>query len=87
MNKIDLKPCPFCGGEAKFEDISTEDETYFMIQCTTEECSAGVCFADNSITKAKAASAWNRRHHSTVVNQFGQDCKHITNEGHITIRL
>ena len=51
MSKIKLKPCPFCGSEATIEDISTEDEYYFMIQCQNEKCGAAVCFGDESETQ------------------------------------
>ena len=59
--KIELKPCPFCGAKVAIEDISTEDETYFMIQCENQKCSAAACFGDESETQEGAARAWNRR--------------------------
>ena len=61
MSEIKLKPCPFCGSEATIEDISTEDEYYFMIQCQNEKCGAAVCFGDESETQEGAARAWSRR--------------------------
>lgn len=59
MAEIELKPCPFCGGEVYFVDLSTKDEQFFMIQC--EVCPASVCFGDMSETKEQAAELWNRR--------------------------
>lgn len=62
MTEIKLKACPFCGSQqVSIEDISTEDETYFMIQCENEECYAAACFGDESETQEGAARAWNRR--------------------------
>lgn len=61
MNNNKLKPCPFCGGKVHFEDISTPEETYFMIQCDNKQCSAAVCFGDLSETKEQATESWNRR--------------------------
>ena len=83
---FELKPCPFCGGKVIIEDISTEDEEYYMIQCTKEECSASACFADYSTTKKGAAEAWNRRAGVIVVNNFGNG-EQIKNEGHMTINI
>ena len=60
MEDIKLKPCPFCGSKkVAIDDISTEDENYFMIQC--EKCFAAACFGDESETQEGAARAWNRR--------------------------
>ena len=75
--KIDLKPCPFCGCKAVIEDISTEDERYYMIQCKNEECGASACFGDHSTTKKGTTDAWNKRVPTT----------HIKNDGHITINI
>lgn len=61
MNK-ELKPCPFCGGEVKFENIGDVDGTnYYMICCKNEDCAASACFGDLSEKKASAKKAWNRR--------------------------
>lgn len=53
-----LKPCPFCGGEAEtdfgFEDHDTK--TYFYVVCL--KCGAE---AIGCKTKAEAIAAWNRR--------------------------
>ena len=87
MELNELKACPFCGGIAEIEDVSDEDETFYMIQCTNPKCSAGVCFADNSTSQSKIVKAWNKRHNSVTVNQYGKNCTHIKNDGHITITL
>jgi Lar family restriction alleviation protein len=59
----ELKPCPFCGGEAEFfKDVTFKAETgeqvgeiKFFVWCTN--CSALVS-GDN---KQEAFEAWNRR--------------------------
>ncbi len=38
-----------CGGKVHIEDISTDGETYFMIQCG--DCNAAASFEDASETK------------------------------------
>ena len=55
-----LKPCPFCGSnQVIIDDISTEDEEYYMIYCET--CGAATSFGDASETKEGATELWNRR--------------------------
>lgn len=52
----ELKPCPFCGGAAKFAHIFENPEKC-MVSC--RECDGGIdaVFADEE----KAIAAWNRR--------------------------
>lgn len=53
-----LKPCPFCGGEAKF----FEDKDYQIYSVTCTECDAGT----NAYgIEQDAIIAWNRRIEST----------------------
>lgn len=47
-----LKPCPFCGGEAKYYYYTARDHN---IEC--EICSNGTCLQN----KAEAVTAWNTR--------------------------
>ncbi|MBQ8692026.1 MAG: Lar family restriction alleviation protein [Synergistaceae bacterium] len=56
-NKIELKPCPHCGGEA--EIISVNALTHF-VHC--KECNLLRAF----ISQKDAAAAWNSRDNSKV---------------------
>ena len=52
----ELKPCPFCGGNAK-----AEKETYgiwWRVKCQNCPCEVGRNWFG---TKAKVVEAWNRR--------------------------
>lgn len=60
----ELKNCPFCGGEATIDDITTGDETTLVIGCGDMECpgcdavvSYGLSSPDYLIEK------WNKRAH------------------------
>ncbi len=54
-----LKPCPFCGGEAKMlEEYDVMiGKTYYFVECT--ECT-GTIFS-GEINEKEAIEAWNRR--------------------------
>ena len=39
MEGIELKPCPFCGGEAQIESITKKGETTILCKCSN--CGAG----------------------------------------------
>ena len=53
-----LKPCPFCGGEAKFGANKSCCGKTVRIDCTNPDC--GACVTAFS-SKVYAAKAWNRR--------------------------
>ena len=53
----ELKPCPFCGGEAElYEDVGG-----YSVDCGV--CGAGIGYFGNGLPDAKVAAmaAWNRR--------------------------
>ena len=49
----ELKPCPFCGGEAVIDSC---DETLWSVIC--EKCNASIDFKE---TECEAIDAWNSR--------------------------
>ena len=60
----ELKPCPFCGGEAKVEKepFATWDE--FIAHCNNPKCIAFYLgYYDEGLykTEEQAIEAWNRR--------------------------
>lgn len=70
-----LKPCPFCGGEAEIRKNTLWGREYYMIKCTRCHCStnklftgfafcfdgqANVDVSDNQ-AKRKACANWNKR--------------------------
>ena len=61
--QTELKPCPFCGGEAKTNEtagIPKENMNgWGWIGC--QKCRVFIDFIDNEIGKEQATAAWNRR--------------------------
>lgn len=57
----ELKPCPFCGGEAEIYEYDPDGlcdyHEPYTVQCKSECCFLGRDFA----TREDAAKAWNRR--------------------------
>lgn len=72
MNEIKLKPCPFCGGEAKMKILLGRD----CISCTN--CYATM-ISNYGMEKEYIAKSWNRRTHEmqTTVNQYGGNSTYI----------
>ena len=56
MSSIELKPCPFCGGEVK--KIIAPYRGTVMFVCN--KCGSDVCFY-GAEHEPKATQAWNRR--------------------------
>lgn len=54
----ELKPCPFCGGNAQWATSNLPDD--FEIQCANPKCR--VLILANGPTEADAAAAWNQRY-------------------------
>lgn len=68
MNSVDeLKPCPFCGGEAEVFDYNIaceiyEDDEDGFIAPYTVQCKRQCCFLGKDYeTKEEAIEVWNRR--------------------------
>lgn len=58
MTKRELKPCPFCGGEAKFENFGYQ----VYIKCTKcKATSATFLSRVDYCAVDEVAKAWNRR--------------------------
>lgn len=60
MGAIELKPCPFCGGEAKLYRMPTLDGFPYKVGCNEVTCPIHV-FTVGMCTKEEAIEAWNRR--------------------------
>jgi Lar family restriction alleviation protein len=55
-HKMELKPCPFCGGEAT--TFKAEERHY--VSCVNDDCIASVAMQSFS-SEDEAVAAWNRR--------------------------
>lgn len=56
---MELKPCPFCGGEA---DWSLSDDGYFIIGCDAPECFGWIYESSRSFGDLEyGIQLWNRR--------------------------
>lgn len=55
---MELKPCPFCGGEAILRNFDGAD---YKCECTNNFCQASYMIGMNYDTEEDAIEAWNRR--------------------------
>lgn len=64
MTTPDLKPCPFCGGEAVYDfhakgmPEAWENDCDHWVYCDAEDCFANVGLCES---KSEAIAAWNTR--------------------------
>ena len=58
MNSYDLKPCPFCGGEAEVYCDTQYGGTQYQVWCTSCSATVGRAWFWN---KRDVIEAWNRR--------------------------
>jgi len=56
LERLVIKPCPFCGGEDIHEDTTLLEETYHI--CGNDKCRA---FGPVGETRQEAIEAWNKR--------------------------
>lgn len=62
MKQLELKPCPFCGGEAEF--IQDRVLGLYAVWCKKCKCQTTYQFdfcKGLGVSKHKAAEAWNNR--------------------------
>lgn len=62
MATSELKPCPFCGGEADIVDIPShrDHSMELIVTCVADGC-LYECATPAFTTEAEAIAAWNRR--------------------------
>lgn len=60
-DKIKLKPCPFCGGDAEFAHGGYWGSELFKVVCGNKDKSVILPETGAYFIKEQAAAAWNRR--------------------------
>ena len=62
MRKTEIKPCPFCGGEAELTHGTLFDgeARWFDVICKNTRC-RGFSLVCNNHTEDEAIEAWNKR--------------------------
>lgn len=62
-DKIELKPCPFCGGDAQMEPVKLHSGTWYGVVCRNTGNLGGTCAIEQvpSRTPEAAAGRWNMR--------------------------
>ena len=65
MQEIELKPCPFCGGQAEYEEVHTDNgavEIYYKeYHGYIIECNCCNAYIVSTIGKEDVIQRWNRR--------------------------
>lgn len=57
----ELKPCPFCGGEAELVPTRETTVREWFVTCGNLECNVLACLTNRYYTEAEAIAAWNTR--------------------------
>jgi Lar family restriction alleviation protein len=61
-NADDLRPCPFCGGDARFYEVEeASNRGGYVVGCKECECSTRVWFPVKDDVRPILRDAWNRR--------------------------
>ena len=69
----DLKPCPFCGGKAKTEQVERwYYGTVYRVGCNTDGCRGWWYESVLYRTEAKAIEAWNTRSEQAIAATLGR---------------
>lgn len=62
MEKLNLKPCPFCGGPARMFSVEQPNRSItYEVDCENKDCEVSACTLLYD-TKEEAAAVWNRRY-------------------------
>lgn len=91
----DLKLCPFCGGEAKTEQVERiHYGTVYRIGCNTDGCRGWWYESVLYRTEAKAIEAWNTRSEQAIAATLGtpeivrcRDCRYYSEYQDLCERL
>lgn len=65
MSERELKPCPFCGGEAAFDRISAPQSELLGMRIYCTACGAGLRTKQGYDPTDAAVQAWNTRVHDS----------------------
>ena len=61
----ELKPCPFCGGEAiikvDFRLVASGEDDVYLVGCRDYECRGFVFIGPHYMSESKAIEAWSKR--------------------------
>jgi len=64
----DLKPCPFCGGEAVLLEPN-ESSTFYRVGCNCAHCIGANAVWHAHTSEAEAIAAWNTRYHCGLTDE------------------